>query len=149
MSEWWLTVSLYNSLSTHLGSANSFPHDSQKVCEIRLSEYSTQSPNKTHRPSASRSETGEGGELCFPAQEKGPESEEDTESASLTLPWPKRDIGRLCLEKHTRTFSLQAALTHHSYLTRHWQHLELIRTQSNITERFHHADITFSTWHCT
>ncbi|KAK1899208.1 Linear gramicidin synthase subunit C [Dissostichus eleginoides] len=56
-----------------------------KVRKIRLSEYSTRSPNKTHRPSASRSETGEGGELRFPAQEKGPESGGDTESASLTL----------------------------------------------------------------
>lgn len=60
MSERWLTVSHYNSLSTHPGSANFCPHYPQKISEIRLSEYSTQSPNKTHRPWASRSGAGEG-----------------------------------------------------------------------------------------
>lgn len=71
MSERWLTISHYNSLSTHPGSSNSCPHYSQKVSEIRLSEYSTQSPNKTHRPWASRSGAGEGGGLRFPARRGG------------------------------------------------------------------------------
>lgn len=87
MSERWLTISHYNSLSTHPGSSDSCPHYSQRVREIMLSEYSTQSPNRTHRPWASRSGPGEGGGLRFPAQERGPESRQHTESASLQLPW--------------------------------------------------------------
>lgn len=47
MSERWPTISHYNSLSTHPGSANSCPYNSKKIGEIILSEYSTRSPNKT------------------------------------------------------------------------------------------------------
>ena len=71
MSERWLTISHFNSLSTHPGSSNSCPHYSQNVSEIRLYENSTRSPNKNHRPRASRSGAGEGGGLSFPAQKRG------------------------------------------------------------------------------
>lgn len=115
MSERWLTISHYNSLSTHPGSSNSCPHYSQKVSEIRLSEYSTQSPNKTHRPWASRSGAGEGGGLRFPAQERGPESGEDTESASLQLPW----------QNVTRGGFVWRNAREHSAPRQHW-HITLI-----------------------
>lgn len=163
MSEGWLTISHYNSLSTHPGSSNSCPHNSQKVSEIRSSEYSTQSPNKTHRPWASRSVAGEGGGLRFPARERGPESGEDTQSASLQLPehnmtrggfvW--RNMEQSAPRQHWHITLIWDSSQH--WLTNTWQthvlhtHAELIRTRSKhySRKRYDHFDMTFSAWHCT
>lgn len=116
MSERWLTISLYNSLSTHPGSANSCPCYSQKVSEISLSEYSTISSNISHRPWASRSGAGERGTSSFPARVRGPDTREDVQSACFALPLISRDVGRFCLQKQPRTFSPQATLAPHFYL---------------------------------
>lgn len=40
------------------------------------------------------------------------------------------DMGRICLERHGRTFSTQHSLTHHSYLRYPDQHLTNIHAQS-------------------
>lgn len=100
-------------MSTHTGNANFCPHYSQTVSEIRLPEYSTACPNKTRRPWASRSGAGEEGGLLFPAWSKGARI---WGRYGVSLPRTQCDTGRVCLEKHRRTFSPQAALTHRSYL---------------------------------